>query len=104
MSMENFQAVAVVSGESRRVWFQALGETEARQICRHLNLGFEGRGSAPESKSLSPVALDTKAAQQALGGVSRATVYRMLHRGEITRLPGCRRLLITRASIERLAR
>ncbi len=99
-----YVGVAVVAGEIRRLWFQARSEVDARETCRLLDIGYEGPAVAPATSQLLPVALDEKAAKQALGGVSRATLYRMLVRGDITRLPGSRRLLVTRSSIERLAR
>lgn len=99
-----YSALAVIAGEVRRVWFEAAGETEARELCRELKLGYEGAAARPKLEEMAPVALDEKAALKALGGVSRATLYRMLIRGDLLRLPGSRRLLITRSSIERLAR
>lgn len=46
-----------------------------------------------------PEAYDLPEAQKLLGGVSRSTIYRDVHKGLLNRVPGTRRVLITRKSI-----
>lgn len=101
--LDTYAAVHVVGGEIRRVWLEAPGEPDAREFCRAHNLGYVGPQDRPDRAEPAPEAYDEKAARKILGGISRATLYRMLIRGDIARLPG-RRLLVTRSSLERHCR
>lgn len=49
-----------------------------------------------------PVAYNIKDACRMLGGIKRATIYRWLHSGRLSKIPDVGRVLITRKSIERL--
>jgi hypothetical protein len=101
MSLSTFSAVHVEAGQIRRLWFQAAGEPEARELCVKLGLGYDGPSSGPETHTTpSPEAYDEKTTRQLLGGVSRSFLYRELVAGRLERVPNTRRLLITRSSIE----
>lgn len=102
-TLETFSAVTVVAGQIRRLWFQAAGEEEARQLCVTWNAGYEGPARGPEFHTTpAPEAYDEKTARALLGGVSKMTLWRWVAVGKLDRVPGTRRFLVTRSSIERL--
>ena len=69
--------------------------THDRDPCGGLN------PAARPSDSLPPPAFyNEKSARAMLGGISRTSLYRELIRGNLIRVPGMRKILITRQSIE----
>ncbi len=84
----------------RRVWFEAVSEPAAREICGRWGLGFKGAANAPKATPL-PEVYKEKQARELLGGVCRATLYRWITLGKVDRVPNFRHVLITRESIER---
>lgn len=94
----HYAAVIPVKGELHRIYFDASDVEEARQVAIACHAGLEGEARRPESPA--PVAFDMKEARSLLGGVSRATVYNWLAEGRLERVPGTRKVLITRSSIE----
>ena len=67
---------------------------ELRQLLQALAAGVPGEYSLP-----APVSVDEKTARQMLGGLSSSTLQRELLQGNLDRVPGTRRLLITRQSL-----
>lgn len=99
----SFSAVFVHDGQVRRMTFDAADITEARSLAARWGVGVEGevaRGEIPEL----PVAYGMAKARQILGGVSRSQVYVWLTLRRLERLPGTRRVLITRESVEKFQR
>lgn len=99
-----YSAVRVVAGSIRRLWIEAASEAEARAFCASADAGYEGPADRPRNADPVPEAYDEKTARRLLGGVSRTSLYKMVVLGEINRVQGTRRLLITRSSIERRCR
>ena len=95
-----YSAITPVSGEIRRIFFEAADIEEARRIAAGCNAGLEGEAKRPEVPV--PVAFNLREARALLGGISRATVYNWVAVGKLDRVPGTRKVLITRKSIERL--
>jgi len=99
--MREYSALVPVAGRLVRIHFDAIDERDA------LNVAMACRGGltpdAGEPVAPGPVAYDVKKARELLGGISRATVYAWLAVGRLERVPGTRRVLITRTSIERVA-
>jgi len=93
----------VCDGTLRHVTYEAADESEARAIAKKWDIGFAGEAAAePVIKSTEPEAFCLEDAQQMLGGVSRATVYRWLDNGRLQRVRDTRRVLITRKSVMQL--
>jgi hypothetical protein len=100
-----FAAVQVEAGEVRRVWFEAGSEASARELCVRCGFGFVGPGTLPNAPTApAPEAYDCDTARALLGGISYMTIYRMLVRGDLERIPGTRKVLIRRSSLERFCR
>lgn len=96
----SFSAVYIHDSQVRRLTFEATDLKEAQALAARWGAGVEGevaRGEAPEL----PVAYGMAKARQILGGVSRSQVYVWLTQGRLERLPGTRRVLITRESVEK---
>lgn len=99
----HFSAVYIYNSQIRRMTFEATDIEEAQALAARWGAGVEGeveRGDAPAL----PVAYGMTSARQMLGGVSRSQVYVWLTLGRLERLPGTRRVLITRESIEKFQR
>ena len=85
--------------------FEALGLDEAKRLAA--GWGFELEGelteefNRPQSVSITPEAFDVPNACRIMGDISRSTLYRLLMRGKLERLPATRKVLVTRRSIER---
>jgi hypothetical protein len=96
-----WSAVYVANGALRRMNFEASDEAEARDFAIRCGAGLEGESTRSESRfEPLPVAYDAKTARRLLGGVSRSALYKELVLGRLERVPGTRRVLITRTSLE----
>jgi hypothetical protein len=100
-----FSAIRASNGCILRLWLEAINETDAREFCVRIGAGLEGESLAPESKQ-EPLAeaYDAKTARRLLGGISRSSLYKELILGNLERVTGTRRVLITRESLERRCR
>lgn len=96
-----FSALVPVRGKLRRIVFEAEDESDALCVAEAARAGLEGPALKPGIPE--PLAYPIKEACRLLGGVSRATIYNWLALGELERLPGTARVLITRRSLERKA-
>lgn len=102
--LKRYNGIHVFNGMVRRLTFEAATPEEAQQLAAKWEVGVEGE--APEAgavKSALPEAYDLKTTRQLLGGVSERTVWRWLICGDLQRIPGVRRVLVTRRSIERFS-
>lgn len=96
-----WSAVYVANGVLRRMNFEAGDEAEAREFAIRCGAGLEGEAIRLKTTSEPlPVAYDAKTARRLLGGVSRSSLYKELVLGRLERVPGTRRVLITRSSLE----
>jgi hypothetical protein len=95
-----YQAIIPVDGEVRRITFDAADLIEAKRVAAACNAGLEGE-AIPDAV---PEAFGVQKTRELLGGVSRGTIYNWLAVGRLDRVPGTRRVLVTRSSIERAAR
>lgn len=91
-------------GSIRRVTFEAIDLAEAREIAAPWAVGVEGEGGGLLPPPELPHAYNEKESRRLLGGISRSTLYNWIAIGRLEKVPGCRRLLLTRESIERAAR
>lgn len=79
--------------------FEAVNEQEAREFAARCGAGLEGE--AKRMNSVGPAtAYDEKTARALLGNISPSTLYRELAVGNLQRVPGIRKILVTRESIE----
>jgi hypothetical protein len=102
--LKRYSAIHVSSGEIRRLVFEAVDIVEARKLARGWKVGLEGEtpgDHAGQSAAPIPEAYDQATARRLLGGISRTTLYAELATGQLERVSGTRRVLITRRSIER---
>lgn len=96
-----WSAIYVANGVLHRMNFEAGNEAEAREFAIRCGAGLAGEATRSESRSEPlPVAYDAKTARRLLGGVSRSSLYKELVLGRLERVPGTRRVLITRSSLE----
>ena len=103
--MRKFSGIFVTDGLARRMIFEAKDHDEAVKIAALWNVGVEGETSSMhEAPTPPPEVYDEKNARRLLGGISLSSLYRELALGQLERMPGTRRLLITRRSIEKRAR
>jgi hypothetical protein len=104
--LKEFIGVYVVAGQVRRITFEAPSLEDAHQQATKWGVGVAGESLPAAVVSQVPTSLpetfNLKEAQRLLG-VSRSTVYQLLKDGFLDRLPGIRRTLITRRSLERFA-
>ena len=98
--MTTFAAVYVEAGTVRRIWFESASPEAARAFCVRYSFGLEGPATRPSDSLPTPAFYNEKSARTLLGGISRTSLYRELIRGNLVRVPGMRRILITRQSIE----
>lgn len=83
------------------MWFEAPDESEAKAFAVQVGAGFEGPAIRPEvNGEPPPAAYNEDTARRLLGGISKSTLYREIQDGKLQRVPGTRRILITRTSIE----
>ncbi len=103
--LKTFSVVFVVNGNVRRAQIEAADDAEARATCLRWNVGLEGEVAraryVPEPLA---EAYDSQTARRLLGGISRTSLYKQVAAGNLDRVPGTRRVLITRSSIERRCR
>jgi hypothetical protein len=103
LALKKYAGVFVTDGEVRRVIYEAKDMDEAKQMATKWDIGIEGEATAMPGDAPPPLpeAYDAKTARYILGGISRTTLYAELATGRLERLPGTRRVLVTRRSIER---
>ena len=84
--------------------FEAPDENAALAIAKHYGGGLVGEATATfqNVRPVEPEAFDLAATKQVLGGLGRSTIYRLLKEGELERVPGLGRVLITRKSVRKL--
>jgi hypothetical protein len=102
--MTRFSAIYIDAGTVHRMTFEATDINAAKVQAEKWGVGVDGE--APGTEESAPPqaeAYDLATARRILGNVSRATVYRWLLLGELKRVAGTRKVLITRESIERRA-
>lgn len=101
-ALKKYSGIYVAAGEIRRVVYEAKDVTEAKEFAARWGVGIEGEATAFPGHSPAPVpeAYAEKTARYLLGGISRTTLYAELAMGRLKRLPGTRRVLVTRRSIE----
>lgn len=103
--MTKYSAICADAGLIRRITFEAENLEVARRLATTWGFGLEGEAhpesGRPEEKVVYPDAFNTKDARRKLGGISRTALYRLLVRKILRRLPDTRKVLVTRASIER---
>jgi hypothetical protein len=103
---KRYRAIFIANGSIRKITFEALCSQEAEQLARNWGCGLEGEAvedaQVDSPRPVAKEAFDVPSACQILGGISRTTLYRLLVRGKLERLPATRKVLVTRRSIERL--
>ena len=102
--MNTYSAIRPSNGAIRRLWFEAADVVEAQATAAACGAGLEGPSAVPGNACEPPVSFPLDEARRLLGGVSRSTVYRDIARGRLARVPGLRRIQITRESILRRSR
>lgn len=105
IALKQFSAIGVVDAGIRRIVFEATGIEEARVLAQKWGFGLEGEiqveSKVAVSSQVEQMAYDTQKACEILGGISRTSLYRLLWAGELKRLRGTRKVLITRESLSR---
>lgn len=102
--MKRYMGIYIVAGTIRRMTFEATDLEDARQQADKWGVGVEGEAVDVEPvHPTEPTAFNLEDAKRLLGGIGRSTIYQMLYDGRLERVPGVRRVLITRRSIERAA-
>ena len=100
-----YRAVYVAASTIRKVTFEACSLDEAQRLATVWGFGLEGEvvgeGDDTQGQAVGPEAFDVTKACRILGDISRTTLYRLLLRGKLERLPATRKVLVTRRSIER---
>lgn len=103
--MKRYQGIFLVQASIRRITFEAQTLDEARGLAAGWGFGLEGEAEeVATEKGHRPIpveAFDVASACRVLGDISRTTLYRLLVRGKLERLPATRKVLVTRRSIER---
>jgi hypothetical protein len=104
--LRKYRAIYVAESCIRNVTFEALGCEEAKRLAVGWGFGLEGEVMEEEPQRTkgnvgAVEAFDVASACHIMGGISRTTLYRLLLRGKLERLPATRKVLVTRRSIER---
>jgi len=102
--MKQYSAICADHGLIRRIVFEASTSEEAQRLAATWGFGLEGEAmstGAPLVVTATPEAFDEESARKMLGDISRTTLYRLLLRGKLDRVPATRKVLVTRRSIER---
>jgi hypothetical protein len=102
--MKTFTGIYIVGGAVRRMTLEAESIEEAKTIAASWDVGIEGESNAVAGPAPIPEAYDEETARMLLGKISRTSLYRMLVRGDVERLPGTRSVIVTRKSIEQFCR
>ena len=104
-AFRSYRAVYVAKSSIRKVTFEAFSLDEAQCLAAVWGFGLEGEvcgeGNNAYGHPVGPEAYDVTKACRILGDISRTTLYRLLIRGKLERLPATRKVLVTRRSIER---
>lgn len=79
--------------------FEAAEEREAREFAIRCGAGLEGKAKRPGAPGPA-TAYDEKTTRALLGNISPSTLYREIAVGNLVRVPGIRKILVTRESIE----
>lgn len=104
-TLKLFSAVFIENGVLRHMWFEAVDESEARSTCSRLGAALEGETARLQVEhEPMPELYNAETARRILGGISRSTLYKEIVLGRLERVPGIRRILITRSSLERRCR
>lgn len=102
---KRYRAVFIVNGSIRRLIFEALSTQEAERLAANWGCGLEGEvDDDPQiqtHRAVAKEAFDVASACRVLGDISRTTLYRLLVKGQLERLPATRKVLVTGRSIER---
>jgi hypothetical protein len=102
--MKQFSAVYVWNTEIRKIDFESASDEEAKNISAKWGFGLEGETRSLRSDAVVPArpeAFDEETTRKLLGDISRSTLYRLILRGKLNRVPATRKVLVTRRSIER---
>lgn len=105
--LKRYRAVYLAAACIRRVTFEAACLEEAQRLATGWGFGLEGETEeepctvAVPHKSALPEAYGVEDACRVMGGISRTTLYRLLVRRKLERVPATRKVLVTRRSIER---
>jgi hypothetical protein len=102
--MTQFGAVVIIDGKARRVILEAADEEEALSITHRLGIGLDVTQPVDRpmvERQARPEAYDEDTTRKLLGNISRTTLWRLIVRGKLERVPSVRRVLVTRKSIER---
>ncbi len=102
--VKHFSAVYVAAGAVRRMTFEAEDLAEAQALAVEWKVGLEGEATPPSATDAppSPEAYDLPTTRRILGNISRSTIYCWLATGDLERVPGIAKVLLTRRSIDRL--
>lgn len=98
-----FTAIAIVDGAFVKVRFEASSLTEVRDLLG-LSTPVPDDSVIATKAALEPYAYTVAEACALLGGIGRTSLYRLLARGKLKRLPHTRRVLVTRVSLECLSK
>ena len=103
--LKRYRAIYLIEGSIRRISFEAFDMDEARRLATKWGFGLEGEATEESitatQTAIAAAAFDVVSACRVLGNISRTTLYRLLVRGKLERLPATRKVLVTRRSIER---
>lgn len=103
--LRRYRAIYLADSSIRNVTFEALCLDEAKRLAAGWGFGLEGEVTEepqqPQRNAVTPEAFDVASACRIMGDISRTTLYRLLIRGKLERLPATRKVLVTRRSIER---
>ena len=102
--LRRYRAIYLAESCIRNVTFEALCLEEAKHLAAGWGFGLEGEVTEephrPKGNTVAPEAFDVASACRIMGDISRTTLYRLLLRGKLERLPATRKVLVTRRSIE----
>lgn len=100
--MTVFIGAYIYHGQMRELRLEAETIEEARAVAAPWGVAITKEGVWGPAGTIpsEPFAYDEKTARRLLGGVSTTTLWRWVHQGYLARLPGTKRVLITRESVE----
>ena len=100
--LRRYRAIYLAGSCIRNVTFEALCLDEAKRLAAGWGFGLEGE--APEERqraqhnTVAPEAFDVASACRIMGDIFRTTLYRLLIRGKLERLPATRKVLVATQS------